>query len=388
MLFDILRAGDDHHAGSGVYPAAFEQRGGQAQVGNARVGATADENHIHFFAEQGLAGLEAHISQGFFEGQFLVGVAEMGRVWHALGDFHAHAGIGAVSNHRFEGRGVQCDGFVVGRAFLGGELLPAGNGFVPIRAFGGKFTPGQVLEGGFVGSDHASARAALDGHVADRHALFHRQGADGGAGVLEHMPRAAANADFGNQGQDDVFGRDAGHKYSIDANFAGLGFALEQALGGQDVFDFTGADSEGQRAKRAVRGGVTVAADDGHAGLGEAEFRADDVNNASVRAGHAVQGDAEFSGVGLHLLDLGGGQGVCNRCKAPTALVGVGRGGRDGVVHRGDGFLGAADFESTLAQAGKSLGRGDFMHEVQVDIEDGRGIGLFGDNVGVPEFFE
>ena len=39
--------------------------------------------------------------------------------------------------------------------------------------------------------------------------------------------------------------------------------ALRQALRGQHVLDFRCADAEGQRAERAVRAGVAVAADDG-----------------------------------------------------------------------------------------------------------------------------
>ena len=58
------------------------------------------------------------------------------------------------------------------------------------------------------------------------------------------------------------------------------------------------------------------------------------------------------------------------------------------MVHRGDGFIGPADFQSALAQAGKGLRRGDFVDQVQVDIQDGRGIRLLGHNVSVPDFFK
>src|SRR5579883_2382350 len=50
---------------------------------------------------------------------------------------------------------------------------------------------------------------------------------------------------------------------------------LHQALRGQHMLDFAGADAEGQRAKGAVRGSVAVAADDGLAGLRDAELGAD-----------------------------------------------------------------------------------------------------------------
>ena len=46
------------------------------------------------------------------------------------------------------------------------------------------------------------------------------------------------------------------------------------------MFDFRRADAEGQRAERAMRRSVAVAADDGGARLGEALLRPDDVDDA------------------------------------------------------------------------------------------------------------
>ena len=90
---------------------------------------------------------------------------------------------------------------------------------------------------------------------------------------------------------------------AFDAHLARLGLALQQALRGQHVLDLARADAEGERAERAVRGGVAVAADDGHARLGEPEFRADDVDDALVRAVQAVQRDAELAAVVFELLE-------------------------------------------------------------------------------------
>ena len=75
----------------------------------------------------------------------------------------------------------------------------------------------------------------------------------------------------------------------IDADFERFRFALQEALRGEDVFHFAGADAEGQRAERAVRGRVAVAADDGHAGLRDAQLRPDDVHDALMRAAQAVE---------------------------------------------------------------------------------------------------
>jgi hypothetical protein len=120
-------------------------------------------------------------------------------------------------------------------------------------------------------------------------------------------------------------------------------------------------------------GGVTVAADNGHAWLGASEFGTDDMHDAAVRTGHAVQSDAEFSGVGFHLFDL------CRRHRVRYRDADRSRG--DGMIHRGEGLIGAADFESALAETGESLRRGDFVYEVQVNVEDGGCAFLFSDYV-------
>ena len=66
------------------------------------------------------------------------------------------------------------------------------------------------------------------------------------------------------------------------------GRALRQRLRGQHVLDLAGADAERERAERAVRGGVRVAADDRHAGLRDAELGADHVDDALAAVAEAV----------------------------------------------------------------------------------------------------
>ena len=123
----------------------------------------------------------------------------------------------------------------------------------------------EIGERGLVGGDQSGPSAALDRHVADGHPLFHRQGADGVAGEFEDVAGPAADADAGDQGQDDVLGADAGLEPAVDLDLEGLRLALEQRLRGQDHLDLARPDAERQRPECAVRGGVGVAADDGHA---------------------------------------------------------------------------------------------------------------------------
>ena len=83
--------------------------------------------------------------------------------------------------------------------------------------FGAKRAAVRDIESRIVRRDHAGARAAFDRHVADRHALFHIERADGGAGVFEDAAGAAADADLRDQREDDVLGRDARLQRAIDA---------------------------------------------------------------------------------------------------------------------------------------------------------------------------
>ena len=113
-----------------------------------------------------------------------------------------------------------------------------------------------------------------------------------------------------------------------------LGRLLEQRLGGQHVLDLGGADAEGQRAERAVRRGVAVAADDGHAGQGEALLGADHVDDALADVVHVEVGHAELGDVLLQRLDLDArflvGDALADgrwsaRCGRPPRCVASGR---------------------------------------------------------------
>ncbi len=79
------------------------------------------------------------------------------------------------------------------------------------------------------------------------------------------------------------------------------------------MLDFGCADAESQRTECAMRGSVTVTTDDGHAGLGQSQFRADDVDNAALGTVQAVERDSKLGRVLFHLADLGRGNDIRNR---------------------------------------------------------------------------
>ncbi len=59
--------------------APLEQARRQPQIGDARVGAAADEHHVDLVAEQRLAGLEIHVRERLFERGPLVAVGDRRR---------------------------------------------------------------------------------------------------------------------------------------------------------------------------------------------------------------------------------------------------------------------------------------------------------------------
>ena len=99
----------------------------------------------------------------------------------------------------------------------------------------------EVREGGVVGGNHAGAGTGFDAHVADGHAAFHGEGADGGAGVLDCVAGGAGGADAADDVEDDVLGGDAGGELAFDVDAEGFGLVLGEGLGGHDVLDFAGA---------------------------------------------------------------------------------------------------------------------------------------------------
>jgi hypothetical protein len=70
------------------------------------------------------------------------------------------------------------------------------------------------------------------------------------------------------------------------------------------VLDLGGADAEGERAERAVRRGVAVAADDGHPRLGEPELRPDDVDDPLAAGAGGVDRHAELGAVPRERVEL------------------------------------------------------------------------------------
>ena len=141
-------------------------------------------------------------------------------------------------------------------------------------------------------------------------------------------------------------------------------------------------DAKGQRAQRAVGGGMAVAANDGRAGQRQAQLRPDDVHDALTDIHDGNVGDAEFGDVllqGLHLdaavffLDVSGNA----RSDGGDVVVG----------HR-DRQVRAAQLAAGQAQAFERLRAGHLMQQMPVDIKDAGAIRQSLDDVAVPYLVE
>ncbi len=229
-----------------------------------------------------------------------------------------------------------------------------------------------------IGGNHARLGAELDGHVAHRHPPFHGESFDGLTGELHHIAGTAGVADLANDGEHHVLGADPLGQLAAYADAHGLGAPLLQGLGGHHVLDLGGADAKCQRSEGAVGGGVGVAADDGGAGQGDAELGAHHVDDTLVLVVQVIEANPELlavGGQGLHLDagHLAGGGDVLG-------------GGGDVVIHGGPGQIRAAQLAVHGAQAVEGLRAGHFMHQVAVDVDEGRFAFHFPHHVGVEYF--
>ena len=175
------------------------------------------------------------------------------------------------------------------RTWVGHECTPARHGRGPGLARRGLRPALDVVDGCVVDGDDTRAAAGFDAHVAERHALFHRQRGDGVAGELDRETGAAGAGDLADDGEREVLGGHAGGFSAREADVHRLWLHQRQALRGQHVFDLGRADAEGQCAERPVRGRVAVTADDRHAGLRQALLGTDDVHDALGRRVEVVQ---------------------------------------------------------------------------------------------------
>ncbi len=181
--------------------------------------------------------------------------------------------------------------------------------------------------------------------------------------------------------QNHVFGCYPFCQFAFNADSQRFRFALQQALTGQHMPHLGGADAKSQRAESAVRTGVAVTANDGHAGLCRTQFRSNDVDNTAMGAIPAVHDDTVFLTVSLYRFHL------LTRLLGHVMVLAIhiGRRGGCGMINGCQTAIRAAHMQIALFQFIKGLRGRDFVQKVQVNIENSGCLGrFFPDKVSLP----
>jgi len=109
---------------------------------------------------------------------------------------------------------------------------------------------------------------------------------------------------------------------------------------------------------------VRVTTHDGHARLGHAEFRTDDVDDSLILVTSRKDGDAELFAVLLERLELAARHRVAYRRRDWI--------GRHVVIGRRQCSFRSPHASTVQSQTFEGLGTRHFVHEVQIDIEQRR----------------
>ena len=109
LLFDQLAAGDNHHLHRGADVVSAKDSGGVAEVFESSVGATADEDAIHFEFGDRRAALDIHVLQRALDAKALDLVAAFFRSGDEAADGRAHAGRGTPGDPGLNAGGIHLD---------------------------------------------------------------------------------------------------------------------------------------------------------------------------------------------------------------------------------------------------------------------------------------
>ena len=289
-----LRAGNDPCGDVVRLAAAFDQTGETAQVLDAAVGATADEHVVDRFAQHPLPGSETHVLQ-----RLGIGVGGNRSV-----DGHPHSGIGSVGDHRGDVRSVEAVLPVENRVRIAVKFPPAGHGLVVGGSLRSAFATPEVFEGLLVGGDHAAARAALDAHVADGHALGDGEIVDAGAGEKKAAVHEIVGAELAAEIQDEILAENVGGALAGEIYLHNLGHLKIERAGRHGRGQLRGADADADLTVTAAGAGVGVSNTNDIAGVLLMLFIHQLVDNAFTAL---IQGNAEFLGEVVHRPNIGAG---------------------------------------------------------------------------------
>src|SRR5699024_6647598 len=154
-----------------------------------------------------------------------------------------------------------------------------------------------------------------------------------------------------------------------------------QSLGRHDVLYFRSTNAHGDRTKSTVGRSMRVTADDGHAGLGNAQLRTNGVDDALLFITHRVQAHSEFLTVILQRRYLG----TVSLIDDYQRVACLNSQGWHVVSLRRQMQLGEAHLSSGQAQTIKSLWGGNLMQQLEIDVNQiRRPTVTLGNNVVAP----
>ena len=168
-------------------------------------------------------------------------------------------------------------------------------------------------------------------------------------------------------------------EHAIDRDAHALGFALPQGLGGQDVPDLRRANTERQRAERAMRRGVRIPAHQCQARQRDPLFGSHDMHDALAGIVEAHGIEAVPARVGAQPGDQGGTFGIGDRQRP--------RVGRDVVVRDPERQIGTAQRPAGMVQHVEPM-EPAVVHKVTVDPQQIGAIVAGNHDMGVPYFVE
>ena len=189
LRFDGLRARDDHRANCCSDVVTAHDGGCGAEVFDAGVGAGAKKDTIDLDLFDGFSRMKPHVFQRALEG-LPIGLGSGGiREGNSVLNACHHAGTGSPTDSRRDVGGVDRKLTVEDCSFFGYKFRPVRYRFVPCGSSWREAAALEIGEGSGVGCDHAGTSSSLDAHIADGHAAFHREGADGRTCVLDDIVR-------------------------------------------------------------------------------------------------------------------------------------------------------------------------------------------------------
>ena len=261
------------------------------------------------------------------------------------------------------------------------ECLPIGNRLVPVFSLGRQRSATHVFDRLFVDGNKAGACARFNGHIAERHATFHRKRTDRRPRKFNRAARSACRTDLADDCQSDILAGDAGAKLAFDTHEHILVLLGDERLRSKHVLHFRGANAESQSRASAVRRRVAVAAHDRHAGQRGPLFRAHNMDDALP-----LVHKREISGRtdALHVLVEGFDLQQCDRIGNSGESLLPTRRRRIVIGRRHNGGF-APGLASGKPQSFKGLRAGDFVHQMAVNVDGGSTVAFGGYHMFIPE---